>query len=158
MTQAPDPQATLLAEAQEIVAHVRALRRDLLHATTADVGPDIERSGLTGPQISAMTHLVMQGPTTLTELSRAMGISHSTASGIVDRLQARGLVQRTQDSADRRYTRVSVTEQVQRYVEQLGEGPLGRLADALERATPQQRQTIREGLVLLRQLLDPSAG
>ena len=105
-----------------------------------------------------MTHLVMQGPTTLTELSRAMGISHSTASGIVDRLQARGLVQRTQDAADRRYTRISVTEQVRRYVEQLGEGPLGRLADALERATPQQRQTIREGLVLLRQLLDRSAG
>jgi MarR family transcriptional regulator, organic hydroperoxide resistance regulator len=139
----------LRIQAQEIVAHVRALRRDLLCAS-AD---DIARSGLTGPQVSVMAYLVTKGPTTVTELSRELGIGHSTVSGIVDRLQARGLVQRVQDDADRRYTRISVTEKVDRYIENMEVGAFGRLATALGNATSEQRRTICDGLALLRQLL-----
>ncbi len=139
----------LRIQAQEIVAHVRALRRDLLRAS-AD---DIARSGLTGPQVSVMAHLVMNGPATVTELARELGIGHSTVSGIVDRLQARGLVQRVQDDADRRYTRISVTEKVDRYIENMEVGAFGRLATALGNATSEQRRTICDGLALLRQLL-----
>jgi DNA-binding MarR family transcriptional regulator len=139
----------LLAQAQEIVGHIRALRRDLLCAS-AD---DIARSGLTGPQVSVMAHLVMNGPATVTELGRELGISHSTVSGIVDRLQARDLVQRVQDDADRRYTRISITEKVDRYVQNMEVGPFGRLATALGNATDEQRRTIRNGLSLLRELL-----
>jgi DNA-binding MarR family transcriptional regulator len=136
-------------QAQEIVAHIRALRRDLLCAS-AD---DIARSGLTGPQVSVMAHLVMHGPTTVTELARELGISHSTVSGIVDRLQARSLVQRIQDDADRRYTRIRVTERVDHYVQNMEVGAFGRLATALGNATDEERRTIRDGLALLRALL-----
>lgn len=139
----------LRSQAQEIVAHIRALRRDLLCAS-AD---DIARSGLTGPQVSVMAHLVMNGPATVTELGRELGTGHSTVSGIVDRLQARGLVQRVQDDADRRYTRISVTEKVDRYVAEMEIGAFGRLATALGNATSEQRRTISDGLALLRQLL-----
>jgi DNA-binding MarR family transcriptional regulator len=139
----------LRIQAQEIVAHIRALRRDLLCAS-AD---DIARSGLTGPQVSVMAHLVMNGPATVTELARELGTSHSTVSGIVDRLQGRGLVQRVQDEADRRYTRICVTEKVDRYVANLDIGPFGRLATALGHATGEQRRTIHDGLALLRELL-----
>jgi DNA-binding MarR family transcriptional regulator len=143
----PDP--ALVAEAEEILAHVRALRRDLLRNPFADA----ERAGLTGPQVTVMACLVSRGPTTLTELSRTLGMSHSTASGIVDRLQSRGLVRRTPDAGDRRRTRIAVTEQVTRYVRELEEGPSGRLAAALERATADQRRAIKAGLILLRELL-----
>jgi DNA-binding MarR family transcriptional regulator len=139
----------LIAEAEEILVHIRALRRDLLRNPFADA----ERSGLTGPQVTVMACLVSGGAMTLTELSRQLGMSHSTASGIVDRLQARGLVRRTQDAADRRRTRITVTENVTRYVHELEEGPAGRLATALERASPDQRRTIMEGLRLLREIL-----
>lgn len=143
----PDP--ALVAEAEEILALLRALRRDLTRNPFADA----ERSGLTGPQVTAMACLVTRGPMTLTELSRAMGTSHSTASGIVDRLQARGLVRRTPDAADRRRTRLTVTEEVTRYVQGLAERPPGRLAAALGSASADQRRAIREGLALLRELL-----
>ena len=143
----PDP--ALVAEAEEILAHVRALRRDLLRNPLADA----ERSGLTGPQVTVMACLVSRGPTTLTELSRAVDMSHSTASGIVDRLQARGLVRRTPDASDRRRTRITVTEQVSRYVRELEEGPAGRLTAALESASADQRRAIGEGLIALRELL-----
>lgn len=144
------PAPALVAEAEAIVAHVRALRRDLC-------GPfaDVQRSGLTGPQVTVMACLVGSGPSTLTELSRKVGMSHSTASGIVDRLQARGLVHREQDPADRRRTQIAVTPDVTRYVREMEEGPPARLAAALQRTSAEQRAAIREGLVLLRQLLKP---
>lgn len=139
----------LLAETEEILAHLRALRRDLLRNPFADAAG----SGLTGPQVTVMACLVGAGPLTLTGLSQQLGISHSTASGIVDRLQARGLVRRTPDTEDRRRTRIIVTEDVTRYVRDLEEGPSGRLAAALANASPAQRRAIREGLRLLRELL-----
>jgi DNA-binding MarR family transcriptional regulator len=143
----PDP--TVNAEAEEIIARIRALRRDLLHNPYADA----ERAGLTGPQVTLMACLVRSGPLTLTDLSRTLRMSHSTASGIVDRLQARGLVRRVQDTADRRRTRITVTEKVTRYVGQIAEGPSGRLANALAHASPAQRRAITTGLRLLCELL-----
>jgi MarR family transcriptional regulator, organic hydroperoxide resistance regulator len=98
--------------------------------------------------------LVSRGPMMLTELSRTLGMSHSTASGIVDRLASRGLLQRTRDAADKRRTRIVVTDKVTRYVRELEAGPAARLATALAAATPEQRRGIANGLELLRDLLD----
>ncbi len=108
---------------------------------------------MTGPQVTVMACLVSRGPIALTELSRTLGMSHSTASGIVDRLQSRGLVRRTEDAADRRRTSIEVTEAVRRYVRELEEGPSGRLVGVLAVATPSQRAAIKKGLELLRDLL-----
>ena len=139
----------ITAQADEIIALVRTLRRDLLR----NPAEDAEREGLTGPQISVMACLVGKGPSTLTEVSRTLGINHSTASGIVDRLQARGLVRRAQDPADRRRTRIVVTDKVTRYVSDLQQGPSGRLASALGGASPKDRRAITKGLKLLAALL-----
>ena len=147
--EAPRRKPALIAEAEEILALVRALRRDLLRNPSEDA----EGAGLTGPQVSVMACLVGRGAATLTELSRMLGMNHSTASGIVDRLQSRGLVRRTQDPGDQRRTRIIVTEKVTRYVGELQEGPSGRLARALGGATSAQRRAIRRGLTLLCELL-----
>jgi len=139
----------LTHEAEVILDHLKALRREVLRNPLADA----ERTGLTGPQVTVMACLVSKGPMTVTELSRDVGVSHSTASGIVDRLQSRRLVRRTQDATDRRRTRVTVTEHVTRYVHELEAGPAGRLAAALARASTGQRRAIQRGLRLLHDLL-----
>jgi DNA-binding MarR family transcriptional regulator len=140
---------TLLREAEEILDHIKALRRDVLRNPIAEA----EQSGLTGPQVTVMTSLVSRGAMTVTEIAQTVGMTHSTASGIVDRLESRGLVRRTEDAADRRRTRITVTDKVTRYVRQLEPGPSGRLAAALERASASQRRDIRKGFGLLRTLL-----
>src|SRR4029453_11848163 len=94
----------LMRQADDILATVRTLWKDLLRNPFADA----EQSGITGPQITVMACLVTKGPMTLTELSRSLGMSHSTASGIVDRLQHRGLLQRAEDAVDRRRTSIAV--------------------------------------------------
>jgi DNA-binding MarR family transcriptional regulator len=143
----------IAAQAEEIVGLVRALRRDLFR----NPAEDAESAGLTGPQVSVMACLVRGGATTLTDLSRSLGMTHSTASGIVDRLQARGLVRRAPDPDDQRRTRLVVTDKVTRYVEELQAGPSGRVAAALSKVTPAERDAIRRGLKLLAKLLSEEA-
>jgi MarR family transcriptional regulator, organic hydroperoxide resistance regulator len=140
----------LIEEAEQILGDIRALWRDLLRNPFAEA----EEHGLTGPQVTVMACLVRQGPLTVTELGRIASMTHSTASGIIDRLQSRGLVERTEDSSDRRRTRITVTGQVTRYVRELEAGPAGQLAGALRSVTPAERKAITRGLSLLRGALD----
>jgi DNA-binding MarR family transcriptional regulator len=142
-------ESILLREAEEALADIKALWRDLFR----NPFDEARKSGLTGPQVTLMACVVTGGPITLTEISRRLGMSHSTASGIVDRLQARGLLDRREDATDRRRTTITVTDSVTQYVQQLGAGPAGRLVAALERASPGQRRDIRKGLKTLRKLL-----
>jgi len=145
----PGKPTALHGEAEEILAMVRALWKDLLRNPYAEA----EQYGMTGPQVTVMACLVRRGPITLTELSHALAMSHSSASGIVDRLQARGLVRRTEDASDRRRSPIEVTEAVRHYVSELEEGPSARLARVLAAAPPAQRAAIRKGLRLLGDLL-----
>ena len=145
----PRRSAAVVGEAEDILARVRLLWRDLLRNPYADA----EEHGITGPQVTVMACLVTRGPMALTELSRTLSMSHSSASGIVDRLQARGLVRRTEDASDRRRTTIAVTENVRGYVRELELGPVGRLARALDAATPTQRRAIKKGLKTLCELL-----
>jgi DNA-binding MarR family transcriptional regulator len=140
-------------EAHAVMEHVRALRQELLTGAPEPVG-DEAGSGLTGPQVAAMTHLVTRGPGTVTELARALHLSHSTTSGIVDRLQARGFVTRTRDEHDRRVTRIAPTGLVTDYVQRLEVGPFGRLTRALAAASDDERRAVLDGLAALRTLLD----
>jgi MarR family transcriptional regulator, organic hydroperoxide resistance regulator len=140
----------LMRETEDTLAHIRALWRVLFRNPFAEA----DESGLTGPQVTLIASLVSRGPMMLTELSRTLGMSHSTASGIVDRLASRGLLQRNADASDKRRTRIVVTDKVTRYVRELEAGPAGRLANALAVATPEERRAIANGLELLRDLLD----
>jgi DNA-binding MarR family transcriptional regulator len=136
-------------DAEAILATIRTLWKDLLRNPSADA----EQYGMTGPQVTVIACLVTRGSMTLTELSRFLGMSHSSASGIVDRLESRGLLRRTQDTSDRRRTSIEITDAVRRYVRELEEGPTGRLVRVLRAATPAQRAAIKDGLGLLADLL-----
>ena len=87
--------AQLAAEVERDLRAVRQLLRRPVEALIA-------RGGLTGPQQAAMSIVVRSGGVSLTDLSRELGLAHSTVSGIVDRLEKRGLVERRTDGADRR--------------------------------------------------------
>jgi DNA-binding MarR family transcriptional regulator len=140
----------LIREAEETLSHIRALWRDLSRNPAAEAA----ESGLTGPQVNLIACLVTRGPMMLTELSRTLGMSHSTASGIVDRLQSRGLLRRSRDAVDGRRTAIAVTDKVSRYVRELEAGPAGRLAAALAAAGGDERRAVRKGLRTLRTILD----
>lgn len=137
--------------AREIDQQFHAIRRILRQPVEAEFA----RGGLTGPQRSVMQAVVRSGELSLKELSEEVGLSHSTVSGIVDRLEKRGLLERHQNKHDRRLSRIVASKMVRDYVrDTLPALTVHPLVKALRRAKPAERQAILEGLKLLRQLLE----
>jgi DNA-binding MarR family transcriptional regulator len=149
------------AAGQNLSRMAEELNRDLQvirAAVRRPVEAEIARGNLTGPQQSAMAVLVRSGPLSIKSLAAQLGLAHSTTSGIVDRLEKRGMVHREVDATDRRLTRIAVTREVKEWLKRtmpdLGGAPL--LA-ALRRAKPAEREAIMAAVKALRRLLDESS-
>ena len=118
------------------------------------------RVPLTGPQLIALQTLVEELRASnlglsLSELSRRMGLAHSTVSGIVDRLERRALVRRVRPPDDRRFVLVELTPGVKRWLEnELPAARVGPLAHALGKASAREQELVLAGLETLRRLLE----
>lgn len=66
---------------------------------------------LTAPQLICLRELREVGHTTPSELARAVSLSQATITGILDRLEARGMVQRARNPRDKRRVIVELTEE-----------------------------------------------
>lgn len=141
----------LAGQIEEIEGDLAAIRRGLRKQLDAEIA----RGGLTAPQISVMRAVVASGSISLKDLSHTVSLAHSTVSGIVDRLERRGMVERRPDSADRRVSRIYptaiVTDWVHAKLPTLTKRPL---QAALERATKAEREAIHGALRRLRELLE----
>ena len=65
---------------------------------------------LTAPQLTCLRHLRTTGPIHSGELARAVSLSQATVTGILDRLEDRGLVARHRSTVDRRCVLVELTD------------------------------------------------
>jgi DNA-binding MarR family transcriptional regulator len=143
------PSLTIVA--QEIDQHLRAIRRTLRQPAEAE----FSKSGLTGPQRSVMQAVVLARGLSLKEASRQVGLAHSTVSGIVDRLERQGLVERHTDKKDHRVKLIVASKVVRDYVrDTLPTLVVHPLVEALKRAKPVERREILEGLRTLRRVLE----
>lgn len=142
-------ETALLAEAIE--RDLRQIRRALRKPLDAVVAT----GGLTAPQMSVMRVVVRHDGISLKDLSRAVSLAHSTVSGIVDRLEKRGMISRRADDADGRVSRVYPTAVVQEFVHNeipaLTRRPL---ETALERVSHAERSAIGSAIRRLREALD----
>jgi DNA-binding MarR family transcriptional regulator len=64
---------------------------------------------LTTPQLVCLGTIVEHGPLTVSEIAQRVFLSPSTVVGILDRLEARGLVKRERDTTDRRVVNTLAT-------------------------------------------------
>lgn len=139
------------ALAQEIDRDLRAIREMIRRPLEAEFA----RGRLTGPQQSAMHALVQSDGMSLKELSGRLGLSHSTVSGIVDRLEKRSLVERRTDEKDKRLTRILVSQKVRDYIRDvMPKLSIHPLVEAIGRANQAERRAIVKGLKILRKILE----
>lgn len=68
------------------------------------------RARVTSPQLVCLLAVAETGKTTATMIGRQVFLSPSTIVGILDRLEAKGLVRRERDENDRRVMFVNITE------------------------------------------------
>ena len=86
-----------------------ALRR-ILRATELYGRTLAQTAGLTPVQIRVLQIVQMQGSTTPTQISSQMGVSPATISTLLDRLAAKGVIERQRSDIDRRQTNIVLTD------------------------------------------------
>jgi DNA-binding MarR family transcriptional regulator len=107
----------------------------LVGQTATQISQCAEQCGLSMVQASALMQI--DGSMSMRELAARLGGHVSNATGIADRLAARGLVERHEDAGDRRVKRVALTPE--------GAGTRARMAACMESAqTPFARLSTAE--------------
>lgn len=66
--------------------------------------------GLTMPQMAVLTILGQHGEMRISDISEKMGLTNSTTSGIIDRLERMEIVERIRQDRDRRVVKVVLTQ------------------------------------------------
>jgi DNA-binding MarR family transcriptional regulator len=85
-----------------------ALRR-IIRAIDLHSRSLVQRFGLTGPQLLVLKTLAVDAPRTVTAIAEAVNLSQATVTGILDRLERKGMVTRTRSDTDRRKVLVAPT-------------------------------------------------
>lgn len=89
-----------------LIALRRVIRAIDQHSRTL-----VQSHGLTGPQALLLTEIVRSGALTGSELARHASLSQATVTDIVKRLESRGLLERSRDTADKRRQLLKATDQ-----------------------------------------------
>jgi DNA-binding MarR family transcriptional regulator len=149
-----------LKKPAELAAQVEKMERDLgsiRRAMRRPLDAEVAKGHLTMPQTSVMQAVIRNRGISLKDLSCVVSLSHSTVSGIVDRLEKRGMIERRPDEADGRVSRIYPTLVVSEFVrDQIPALTRGPLEAAMERATEAERTAIGMAIRRLRELLEKS--
>jgi MarR family transcriptional regulator, organic hydroperoxide resistance regulator len=120
-----------------------ALMHELFHASRRRFLAVASEFELSPPQVRALGVLDPERPVPMSELAEALHCDNSNVTGIVDRLEDRGLVERRSASHDRRVKMLAVTgrgaEVRARLAERLDEAP-----EPLARLSPEDQRTLRD--------------
>ncbi len=101
---------------------------------------------VTSPQLVCLLAVAERGKTTATIMGREVFLSPSTIVGILDRLEAKGLVRRERDENDRRVVSVSLTEKGSRLARSAPSPLQDTLTEALRLLPGEEQVKIAESL------------
>jgi DNA-binding MarR family transcriptional regulator len=133
----------------EIITNLKKVQQ----ATKQKMHNHFKCMDLTAPQGMLIMIIVGHGDMKISEISKKMGLSNSTVSGIIDRLEVSGYVIRERSEEDRRIVHVKITKTMKEKLK-LNDDIISQImSDALTEATDQELETVRSGLNILNNLL-----
>lgn len=118
-------------------------------AVAAHARADFNRHGLTGAEFGAMEALFHKGPLLLGEVQKKILLSSGGITYVIDRLEARGLVERQRCPTDRRASYAALTAEGAQLMEEIFPQHAARIEGALSGLTAEEQ---REASALLRKL------
>ncbi|WP_437915613.1 MarR family transcriptional regulator [Sorangium sp. So ce302] len=146
----PRSSKTHAVEANELAAFATALYQ-LVETLRGEHEEAAAMAGLTAPQAMVLT--LLSEPASMRQFAERMGCDASNVTGLVDRLEAKGLVVRTVDQADRRVKRIARTPAgdaaVSRFQKELVH------ASSLAKLSPKARRGLLAALAELRRDREP---
>lgn len=130
---------------KEVITEVVRNLQHLFRAVDTFSKRTLQEFGVSGPQLWALRTVHGSGEITVGGLADGMYLHISTVSGIVDRLQERGLVTRVRSDHDRRVVRLRLTPRGRALLRRAPEPPRSRVPAALQRLETRKLRTVREG-------------
>jgi DNA-binding MarR family transcriptional regulator len=104
---------------------------------------------LTTPQLKVVLLLFISGPSRMSEIALALGVSLATATGVLDRLVERGLVIREGDPEDRRVVICRLSAEGEKLIGGLWQLSRDRAGELMRALTPSQLLLITQALEAL---------
>lgn len=83
--------------------------RKIIQAIDMNSKKLVKRVGLTGPQLVILQEIARCGEVTAGDIARAVSVSQATVTGILDRMEKRGLLARQRSDSDKRRIMVNIT-------------------------------------------------
>jgi len=105
---------SVIPDNQHVVKDIVESIRRLVRAEYLDSQKMSKQYGLTGPQSLVLRLLTRKGALSSADLSRQMYVTPSNVTGIIDRLEKKGLVERIRQQGDRRIALISLTRSGQK--------------------------------------------
>jgi DNA-binding MarR family transcriptional regulator len=100
--------------------------------------------------INVISVLETDGPQPMRALAEALDVSQASATGIVDRMEQRGLVERRRDEEDRRVVRVILTDEGRQLVEGVARERQDHMRAMLDEFTDDELQAFLTGTRAMR--------
>ena len=122
------------------------------------IAETLSEEGLTQPQFQALRAVAKKGTVCMREISDEMLVTPANITGIIDRLESRGLLRRTGRKGDRRTTDIELTHKGRALQERVAERYGEFMENALRVFTPGEQRTLRELLVKLHEGMSQSMG
>jgi len=141
---------------------ISKLIREVMYQVKHSMSKEFEISGMTciTPTQGMMIGILCDNSEIkVSDISQKMGLNNSTVSGIIDRLERQGLVERLRSEEDKRVVYIKLTKKS----EEMGIGIHSRINEIFvkkvaERGTSDDYDKIIEGLSILKRLLTDKDG
>lgn len=136
-------------ERGQLLDEIGALELRLLAGGLPEETSSLLDYDLTVQQLRAFAFVFANGRTPINKLADALGIRPNVATGIIQRLVDRALIERREDPEDRRVRILSITDRGQALIDELGDIALAKGRVLLERLTDQQLGQLRDILAAM---------
>ena len=133
----------------ELAAHLRIVVMRLQRRLRAEAGDELSPT-----LVAALVSIERHGPLTLGRLAELERVTPPSITRVVAALERDGLVRREVDEHDRRVSRVAVTPEGERLLQQSRTRKAAYLARRLERLDDGDLAAVREALPILERLLE----
>jgi DNA-binding MarR family transcriptional regulator len=127
--------------------------KNLMTTIKQNMHEQFKEMRVTGPQGMLMGALVHNGKMKISDLSEMLSLSNSTVSGILDRLEKQGCIERTRSDEDRRVVYVNVTDEFKKHKQEHFNEIEKKLEAMMNKATPEELEKIFEGIDTLQKVI-----
>ena len=138
-----------MAHRERLLEEIGALEMRLLAGRLPEETVSLLDYDLTLQQLRAFAVIFARGHAAMTQVAEALGVKANVATGIVQRLFDRGLIERSEDPDDRRVRRIAVSKKGYALIEEMGSIVLSKGRRLLTRLSDEQLEQLRDILAAM---------